>query len=42
MGSWMGGIDWLALVQNMEESRALVSVVMNFPVLYNAVYFLTS
>jgi len=42
MGSGMGDIDWLALVQNMEESRALVSFVMDFPVLYNAVNFLTS
>jgi len=42
MGSGMAGIDLLALVQNRDESRALVSVVMNFPVPHNAVHFLTS
>jgi hypothetical protein len=31
MESGMEGIEWLALVQNRDESGALISVVMNFP-----------
>jgi len=38
----MAGIDWLSLVQNTDESQALVSVVRNFPFPNNAVKFLTS
>jgi hypothetical protein len=32
MGSEMASIEWFALVQNRDELRALVSVVMKFPV----------
>jgi hypothetical protein len=42
MGSGMAGIDLLAMVQNRNESRAFVTVVMNFPVPYKAVHFSTS